>query len=314
MNNENNIEQIKTLKKRVAIFLEDGDWESAKEYCNRLLDIDPENQNVYLLLTLAENEVKDVEGLLEKRIDVRQTKHYKRIVNGPDKETLETIESAVSAYEEIVKKDKYDMALEFQQKNTEPSLKKAIALFTELSGYLDVDERKKQCEKALPAVTNKKQKQLRIGVASIIGILVFILVIINVAKASGYYPCNVKWGDSFDTVLKKAAKCSSEDLIVEDYSKISTDWDVPYLGLDGCNVYFTFEQGANGEPELIKMTVNDHNTNIRPFIKKYGKNIDEVTSEHFIWYKEKETIELRYNGLNGNTGDTKNITVYMKKK
>ena len=55
------------------------------------------------------------------------------------------------------------------------------------------------------------------------------------------------------------------------------------------------------------------NTNIRPFIKKYGKNIDEVTSEHFIWYKEKETIELRYNGLNGNTGDTKNITVYMKK-
>nr|MCR4594266.1 toll/interleukin-1 receptor domain-containing protein [Clostridiales bacterium] len=42
------------LLKRVSIFLECGDWKSADEYCERILDIDPENGQAYLGKLLAE--------------------------------------------------------------------------------------------------------------------------------------------------------------------------------------------------------------------------------------------------------------------
>ena len=39
---------IEPLLKRAFMFLEDGDWESADEYCERVLDQDPENAMAYL--------------------------------------------------------------------------------------------------------------------------------------------------------------------------------------------------------------------------------------------------------------------------
>lgn len=161
-------EQIVTLKKRIEIFLEDKDWESAKEYCNRVLDIDPENQSAYLLLTLAENEASDLNSLVNKGIDIRNTKHYKRIINGENKEVESEVNTLVRLYKEKVTKEKYDNAVAFQRDNTEYSLKKAIALFSEISGYKDADVLKKQCENALPLATDKKKKQTKIGTICII--------------------------------------------------------------------------------------------------------------------------------------------------
>lgn len=42
-----------SLLKRAFMFLEDGDWESADKYCEKVLDIDPENAQAYLGKLLA---------------------------------------------------------------------------------------------------------------------------------------------------------------------------------------------------------------------------------------------------------------------
>ena len=34
---------IAALLKRAFMFLEDGDWDSANKYCEKVLDVDPEN-------------------------------------------------------------------------------------------------------------------------------------------------------------------------------------------------------------------------------------------------------------------------------
>lgn len=47
------------LLKRAFMFLEDGDFGSANEYCEKVLDIDPENAEAYLGKLMAELHVKN---------------------------------------------------------------------------------------------------------------------------------------------------------------------------------------------------------------------------------------------------------------
>ena len=60
----NNVDNIETLQKRIAIFLEDKDWENAKIYCDKCLDIEPENAKIYFLLLLCELKLSNSEQLI----------------------------------------------------------------------------------------------------------------------------------------------------------------------------------------------------------------------------------------------------------
>ena len=51
------------LLKRAFMFLEDGDWNGANEYCEKVLDIDPENAQAYLGKLMAELRVKHQDDL-----------------------------------------------------------------------------------------------------------------------------------------------------------------------------------------------------------------------------------------------------------
>ncbi len=53
------------LLKRAFIFLEDGKWQDADEYCERVLDIDPENAQAYLGKLMAELKVREQEQLAD---------------------------------------------------------------------------------------------------------------------------------------------------------------------------------------------------------------------------------------------------------
>ena len=54
---------IAPLLKRAFMFLEDEDWKSADEYCEKVLDIDPENAQAYLGKLMAELRVSKQENL-----------------------------------------------------------------------------------------------------------------------------------------------------------------------------------------------------------------------------------------------------------
>ena len=54
---------ITPLLKRAALFLEDRDWNSAQEYCEKVLDQDPENAQAYLYKLMAELQVSRQEDL-----------------------------------------------------------------------------------------------------------------------------------------------------------------------------------------------------------------------------------------------------------
>ena len=55
---------VDSLLKRVFIFLEDGDFDSADEYCEKVLDLDPKNALAYLGKLMADLEVEKKEDLV----------------------------------------------------------------------------------------------------------------------------------------------------------------------------------------------------------------------------------------------------------
>ena len=64
------------LLKRASLFLEDGDWASATDYCNKVLDQDPECAQAYFYMLLAELKIRSEQDL-KSISDEKGLSHYR---------------------------------------------------------------------------------------------------------------------------------------------------------------------------------------------------------------------------------------------
>ena len=80
------------LSKRMYMFLEDGDFQKADEYSERVLDTDPENALAYLGKLCAELKINDPEELNKSKETLDTLSSYKRIIQYADSELRAEIE------------------------------------------------------------------------------------------------------------------------------------------------------------------------------------------------------------------------------
>ena len=66
------------LLKRAFMFLEDGNWQEADAYCEKVLDIDPENAEAYLGKLMAELNVRQREELKDCEKPFTDSKNYQK--------------------------------------------------------------------------------------------------------------------------------------------------------------------------------------------------------------------------------------------
>ena len=142
------------LLKRAFMFLEDGDWRSADEYCEKVLDIDPENAQAYLGKLMAELRVKTQGDLqhVDKPFDTNNS--FKKAIRFGD----ETLKSELSGYVEYINirientrvDNIYNLAKnKLETANTETDFKGVATMFESISAYKDAALLAKDCsEKA----------------------------------------------------------------------------------------------------------------------------------------------------------------------
>ena len=82
---------IAPLLKRAFMFLEDGDFSKADEYCERVLDLDPENAQAYLGKLMAEQKVKKQENLANCNQPFDDNSNYKKAVGFADDDLRTTL-------------------------------------------------------------------------------------------------------------------------------------------------------------------------------------------------------------------------------
>ena len=152
---------IEPLLKRAFMFLEDCDWKSANEYCEKVLDLEPENADAYLGKLLAELRVTSREKLADCAEPFNDKNSYQKAIRFGDKSLGEELKGYVSYItnrnEETAKKNQYNLAVELMEKaTTEEEFLEVAGAFEKIPGYGDANSLAEECHaKATTTYKNK---------------------------------------------------------------------------------------------------------------------------------------------------------------
>ena len=149
---------VDSLLKRVFIFIEDGDWQSADEYCEKVLDIDPENGMAYLGKLMAELKVHKKDNLKNCAQPFDGSSNFQKVMRYGDDALKIEMESCTKyitdrnhkAYQESV----YQKALAVYQNmsSTKEQVTAAKDQFKSISGYKDADKYVREYEDRIKEV------------------------------------------------------------------------------------------------------------------------------------------------------------------
>ena len=145
---------VEPLLKRAFMFLEDREWEEADKYCEKVLDIDPENAQAYLGKLMAECCVRRKEELKDCRESFDDSSNFKKVVRFGDKQLVDELESYSDHIYERNENDRLTRiyrgaVINMKDANTEEKFKAAAKKFESIHGFMDADEKCRQClEKA----------------------------------------------------------------------------------------------------------------------------------------------------------------------
>ena len=99
-------DNVSALLKRISIFLGDGDWAKADEYCERVLDMDPECAEAYLGKLMVEKKVKIQAALANCKEPFDDSNNYKKAIRFGSRELAATLEGYVNHIDERNENDR----------------------------------------------------------------------------------------------------------------------------------------------------------------------------------------------------------------
>ena len=150
---------VAPLVKRVFLFLEDGDFNEAAAYCERILDLEPENALAYLGKLMADLHVKKRTELASLNEPFDDNKNYGKAVRFADEALRGELVSANARIRERTafnkNKQAYDAAVaDMKRASTENGFLSAARRFDAIAGFFDADRLAEECR--LKAVAAKK--------------------------------------------------------------------------------------------------------------------------------------------------------------
>ena len=139
-----------SLLKRAFMFLEDGDWSAADEYCEKVLDIDPENARAYLGKLMAECRACRLEDLQNCEQPFDDSGNYNKVLRFADSKLIETLKGYIAHINERNENacltGIYNGAVNaMNSANSEGEYKAAAKIFKSIPGFKDADNLVEKC-------------------------------------------------------------------------------------------------------------------------------------------------------------------------
>ena len=162
------------LLRRVFLFLEDKNWQEADEYCEKVLDLDPENAMAYVGKLMAELQVSKEENLANCEKPFDNSNNYQKAVRFADDELKTKLVGYINAINDRDEERKrmeeerrlnalYNEALEMitKAKNRDIDyLNKAVRILMHISSYKDSEQILQNC---LEKIDELKAKEIESG-------------------------------------------------------------------------------------------------------------------------------------------------------
>ena len=139
-----------SLLKRAFMFLEDGDWSAADEYCEKVLDIDPENARAYLGKLMAECRACRMEDLQNCEQPFDGSGNYNKILRFAEPKLIETLKGYIAHINDRNENARltgiYNRAVSaMNEANSENEYKAAAEIFKTVPGFKDADSLVEKC-------------------------------------------------------------------------------------------------------------------------------------------------------------------------
>lgn len=149
------------LLKRAFMFLEDGDWTSADEYCEKVLDMDPENAEAYLGKLMAELKTGRREALKDCEASFDGSKNYQKAVRFGGASLKEELDGDIAFINERNENDRktgiYNDAVKVMNSaRTETEFKDVTNKFRSISGFRDADTLVEKCLERAESIRKDK--------------------------------------------------------------------------------------------------------------------------------------------------------------
>ena len=140
------VDHTANLLKRVAKFLKDGDWNRAREYCEKVLDIDSDNAEAYLGLLMVQWKIHAREELKNFRIPLEESEYWDELMDYGDSALI----AEMKGYNTQIITRNNDAAYDEAQKamelaRTEGDFKGVSKKFRNVSGWKDADAKAEEC-------------------------------------------------------------------------------------------------------------------------------------------------------------------------
>ena len=142
--------------KRAFMFLEDEEWKNADEYAERVLDIDPENAEAYLVKFLADIKIKNESRIVEELDELdclKESANYQKALRFGDDKLRERLNGYIKTIDDRREHNRlegiYNNARSKMKLNTYEGYKEAARLLKIIKYYLDSEKLIEDClEKA----------------------------------------------------------------------------------------------------------------------------------------------------------------------
>ena len=138
------------LLKRAFIFLEDGNWSSADEYCEKVLDLDPECAQAYLGKLMAELRVRKVDELANCEQSFDDKDNYRKVMRFGGETLRDTLEGYITKINDRNENARLagiynDAANAMSRADSEDAYRSAADRFKSIPGFKDANALAESC-------------------------------------------------------------------------------------------------------------------------------------------------------------------------
>ena len=141
---------VEPLLERAFMFLEDGDWGEANEYCEKVLDQNPKNARAYLGKLMAECRACRMEDLQNCEQPFDGSGNYNKILRFAEPKLIETLKGYIAHINDRNENARltgiYNRAVSvMNEANSENEYKAAAEIFKTVPGFKDADSLVEKC-------------------------------------------------------------------------------------------------------------------------------------------------------------------------
>lgn len=145
-----NISDIGASVKRAMLFLEEKDFETADEYFDAILDMNPENVDAYIGKLLVDRKATSIDELQKQDTPIADNKYFKLAYRFADSDMKSTLMGYNSHIENnITEKQNTDIYLKAVKQMYSGDYSVAAAEFAKIPNYRDSKKLQKECQEKI---------------------------------------------------------------------------------------------------------------------------------------------------------------------